>query len=171
MRSTGDPDLDEQLVRFGENMRHARRQAGLSQIDLSQRASLDRAAVSFLERAERAPDLSTIVRVAGALNVKPAALLKGIGPDGSTVRGPRAAGGDPKPAARFGANLRWARERAGISQEALANDAHVDRAAISVFERGKRNPNLRTLLRLARALALPPGVLLRGVEATAPSVR
>jgi transcriptional regulator with XRE-family HTH domain len=163
MRSTGDAELDRQLVRFGENMRAARRRAGLSQIDLSLRANLDRAAVSFLERAERAPDLSTLVRVATAVGVKPAALLGGIGPAGSTVRGPRDSGEHPTPAARFGANLRWARKRVGISQEALANDAHVDRAAISVFERGKRNPNLRTLLRLARALELPPAVLLRGV--------
>jgi transcriptional regulator with XRE-family HTH domain len=166
MRSTGDRDLDEQLERFGQNMREARKQAGLSQIDLSLRASLDRAAVSFLERAERAPDLSTIVRVAGAVGVKPAALLHGVGP-ASTVRGPRCGEDELTPAARFGVNLRWARERAGISQEALANNAHVDRAAISVFERGKRNPNLRTLLRLARALEIPPGVLLRGVGAPA----
>jgi transcriptional regulator with XRE-family HTH domain len=158
--------LDEQLMRFGENMRLARKEAGLSQIDLSLRANLDRAAVSFLERAERAPDLSTIVRVASAVGVKPAALLRGIGPRDCTTRGPRGPGGQElAPAARFGVNLRWARERASISQEALANDARVDRAAISVFERGKRNPNLRTLLRLARALELPPAVLLRGVEA------
>lgn len=163
MRSTGDGELDRQLVRFGENMREARKRAGLSQIDLSLRANLDRAAVSFLERAERAPDLSTLVRVAGAVGVKPAALLGGIGPAGSTARGPRGSGKHATPAARFGANLRWARERVGISQEALANEARVDRAAISVFERGKRNPNLRTLLRLARALELPPAVLLRGV--------
>ncbi len=164
MRSTGDSELDEQLVRFGENMRQARRAAGLSQIGLSVRADLDRAAISFLERAERAPDLSTIVRVAAAIDVKPATLLRGIGPVNSAVRGPRGSADGLNPAARFGANLRWARERAGISQETLANDAHVDRAAISVFERGKRNPNLRTLLRIARALELPPGVLLRGVE-------
>jgi len=152
-------------------MRQARKAAGLSQIDLSLRADLDRAAVSFLERAERAPDLSTIVRIAGAVDVKPAALLKGIGPEDSAVRGPRGVGGALTPAARFGINLRWARERADISQETLANDAHVDRAAVSVFERGKRNPNLRTLLRLARALGLPPGVLLRGVEAAGVSAR
>jgi transcriptional regulator with XRE-family HTH domain len=168
MRSTGDRDLDEQLERFGQNMREARKRAGLSQIDLSLRANLDRAAVSFLERAERAPDLSTIVRVAGAVGVKPAALLQGIGPD-SAVRGPRCGDEELTPAARFGVNLRWARERVGISQEALANNAHVDRAAISVFERGKRNPNLRTLLRLARALDIPPGVLLRGVQVAVPT--
>jgi transcriptional regulator with XRE-family HTH domain len=163
MRSTGDHELDEQLVQFGENIRNARKRAGLSQIDLSLRASLDRAAVSFIERAERAPDLSTIIRVAGAVSVKPSGLLKGIGFDGSAVRGPRSAPDDGTPAARFGANLKWARQRAGLSQEALANEAEVDRAAVSVFERGRRNPNLRTVLRLARALELPPGVLLRGI--------
>lgn len=149
-------------------MRETRRRAGLSQIDLSIRADLDRAAVSFLERAERAPDLTTIVRVARAVGVRPAALLHGIGP-ASGARGPRDPDGELAPAVRFGINLRWARERASISQEALANNAHVDRAAISVFERGKRNPNLRTLLRLARALDVPPAVLLRGVGAVVPA--
>jgi transcriptional regulator with XRE-family HTH domain len=163
MRSTGDAELDGQLVRFGENIRQARKRVGLSQIDLSVRASLDRAAVSFIERAERAPDLSTIIRVAGAVSVKPAALLRGIGFDGVAVRGPRHPAEAVAPAVRFGTNLRWARQRAGLSQEALANEAAVDRAAVSVFERGRRNPNLRTILRLARALQLPPGVLLRGI--------
>jgi transcriptional regulator with XRE-family HTH domain len=165
MRSTGDPELDGQLVQFGQNMRAARRRAGLSQIDLSVRADLDRAAVSFLERAERSPDLSTIVRVANAVGVKPAGLLQGIG-HGPALRGPRQTADHATPAACFGVNLRWARGRAGVSQEALANDAEVDRAAISVFERGKRNPNLRTVLKLARALGLPPGVLLQGMHGT-----
>ncbi len=168
MRSTGDPELDRQLAQFGDNMRQARRQAGLSQIDLSLRSELDRAAVSFLERAERSPDLSTIVRVAGAVGVKPSALLRGIGPR-TAVRGPRQVDTSDTAAARFGINLRWARQRAGVSQETLANEAGVDRAAISVFERGRRNPNLRTVLRLARALELPPGLLLRGVEGVVPS--
>lgn len=163
MRSTGDSELDEQLVQFGENIRNMRKHAGLSQIDLSLRANLDRAAVSFIERAERAPDLTTIVRIAGAVSVKPAALLRGIGVDRPAVRGPRRAPAADTAAACFGANLRWARERSALSQEALANEAGVDRAAVSVFERGRRNPNLRTVLRLARALELPPAVLLRGV--------
>ncbi|HUN77810.1 MAG TPA: helix-turn-helix transcriptional regulator [Solirubrobacteraceae bacterium] len=163
MRTTGDRQLDEQLVQFGENIRQARRGAGLSQIDLSHRSNLDRAAVSFLERAERAPDLSTIVRLARALNVKPSVLLRGVGENQSGVRGPRHGDDGLLPAGHFGINLRWARERMGISQEALANEASVDRAAISVFERGRRDPNLRTVLRLARALEVPPGVLLRGM--------
>jgi transcriptional regulator with XRE-family HTH domain len=163
MRSTGDRELDEQLVQFGENIRAARKQAGLSQIDLSARSSLDRAAVSFIERAERAPDLTTIIRIAGAVSVKPSGLLNDIGVGGRALRGPRRAAASVTAAERFGLNLRWARLRAGLSQEALANEAAVDRAAVSVFERGRRNPNLRTILRLARALEVPPGVLLRGL--------
>jgi transcriptional regulator with XRE-family HTH domain len=163
MRKTGDAEIDEQLLRFGRNIREARERAGLSQ----DRLGLDRAAISFLERAERSPDLPTIVRVAHAVGVKPAALLDGMGvEEAPAARGPRlAAGSRSDPAGRFGANLQWARQRSGISQEALAIAAAVDRAAISVFENGHRDPNLRTILKLARALALAPAALLRGIEA------
>ncbi len=165
VRHTGDHEIDEQVAAFGENMRAARLHAGLSQVTLSQTTQLDRAAISFLERAERSPDLSTLVRIAGALAVAPAALLDGIGSVGSRTSGPPA---DPEtstePASLLGANLRAARKHAGLSQEALAYEAEVDRAAISVYERGGRGPNLRTVLKLARALGLRPAVLFAGVR-------
>jgi transcriptional regulator with XRE-family HTH domain len=165
MRHTGDAEIDSQLHKFGQNLREARQRAGLSQVGLGLKASLDRAAVSFLERAERSPDLPTILRVARATGVKPAALLKDVGPAAAGMRVPRELrAADDDPAGRFGVNLKWARKRAALSQEALAYRAEVDRAAISVFERGRRDPNLRTILKLARALELPPGVLLRGVQ-------
>lgn len=165
MKHTRHPHIDEQVRVFGENMRAARHRAGLSQIGLAEATGLDRAAISFLERADRAPDLSTLLRVAKALKVKPADLLGGIGPADSQVRGPRA---PEKPAAstahHFGMNLRWARARVGLSQEGLAFEAKVDRAAISVYERGVREPNLRTILKLSGALGLRPAALLRGIE-------
>jgi transcriptional regulator with XRE-family HTH domain len=160
MRNTDSPDIDRQLEQFGKNIRSARERIGLSQDKLG----LDRAAISFLERAERSPDLPTVVRVAHAVQVTPAALLKGLGVR-SAVRGPRhAPDAGATPAIFFGANLRWARKRAGVSQEALALKADVDRAAISVFEHGRRDPNLRTILKLAKALEVPPAVLLNGIE-------
>jgi len=154
------------VAAFGENMRAARRQAGLSQVALSEATKLDRAAISFLERAERAPDLSTLVRVARALSTTPAKLLGGVGVApgrGGTLR-PEEEERSGDPGLRFGANLRAARTGAGLSQEALAYEAVVDRAAISVYERGRREPNLRTVLKLARALGLSPVTLLDGVE-------
>lgn len=165
VRHTKDPEIDEQVRAFGENMRAARLRAGLSQVALSQATQLDRAAISFLERAERSPDLSTLVRVADALAVAPAVLLEGIGSTGA-----RAFGSSVEPstrsgsASRLGANLRAARKHAGLSQEALAYEAEVDRAAISVYERGGRGPNLRTVLKLARALQLRPAALFAGME-------
>jgi transcriptional regulator with XRE-family HTH domain len=64
----------------------------------------------------------------------------------------------------LGANLRAARLQAEFSQETLGYEAEVDRAAISVYERGGRGPNLRTVLKLARALQMRPTALLNGVE-------
>lgn len=52
----------------------------------------------------------------------------------------------------FGERLRAIRIRAGISQEALADLADLDRTYISLLERGKRNPSLACVGKLARAL-------------------
>jgi transcriptional regulator with XRE-family HTH domain len=165
VRRTKDPEIDEQVRAFGENMRGARLSESLSQVALSEVTRLDRAAISFLERAERAPDLSTLVRVARALDTTPSNLLHGVGLAPAHMRDQPVAGKDgADPGLRFGANLRAARKAAGLSQEQLAYDAVVDRAAISVYERGGREPNLRTVLKLARALGLSPVVLLDGVR-------
>jgi transcriptional regulator with XRE-family HTH domain len=165
VRHTKDPEIDEQVRMFGESMRAARLRMGLSQVGLSEATKLDRAAISFLERAERAPDLSTLVRVARALALAPAELVDGVGLSGPrTLRHAVAVERLAEPGLRFGANLRAARKGAGLSQEALAYDAEVDRAAISVYERGGREPNLRTVLKLARALHLSPVALFDGVE-------
>jgi transcriptional regulator with XRE-family HTH domain len=156
-----DREIEKQLALFGSNVRAARERLGLAQDKLG----LDRAAVSFLERAQRAPDLPTLLRLAEALRVEAADLLVGIGEGAEHVRAPRHSGEvGSEPAARFGANLRWAREERDMSQEKLALEANVDRAAISVFERGRRDPNLRTIFKLAWTLKLPPAVLVQGVQ-------
>ena len=68
-------DRDALCLRFGENLRRARRLAWLSQDELGQRASLNRTEISKLERGHRAPLLETIVKLAGGLEVDPGALL------------------------------------------------------------------------------------------------
>lgn len=64
--------------RIGENLRRYRKQANLSQEELSFRASLHRTAVGQLERAERTPRADTLVKLAGALAISPGDLLEGI---------------------------------------------------------------------------------------------
>jgi transcriptional regulator with XRE-family HTH domain len=156
--------IAEQILVFGGNLRRARGRAGLTQVQLSVSAPLDRAAISRLECGERAPDMPTLLRLCRALDVTPTDLLRGVG-TGNSVRGTmrHQDGGSGNPAAVFGTNLKWARGRAGISQERLALDAKVDRAAISVYENGGRQPNLRTVLKLALKLEVRPATLLRGI--------
>lgn len=64
--------------RFGQNLRRERLRAELSQESLGHASDLHPTEISRLERAVREPRLSTIVRLARALGVKPAALLDGI---------------------------------------------------------------------------------------------
>jgi transcriptional regulator with XRE-family HTH domain len=62
-------------------------------------------------------------------------------------------------AAAFGKVLRSAREAAGLSQEAIAAEAGLDRTYVSMLERGVRQPTLETLFRLAKAVQLTPSAL------------
>lgn len=60
-----------------------------------------------------------------------------------------------------GRNVRQARKAAGLSQEALADSAGIDRTYVSGVERGVRNPTVTILDRLAKALGVTPADLLR----------
>ncbi|MFI5009128.1 MAG: helix-turn-helix domain-containing protein [Solirubrobacterales bacterium] len=66
---------------------------------------------------------------------------------------------------QFAANLRGFRERAGLSQEALAEACNLHRTEISLLERCKRSPRLETLVILARGLELSSlAELLEGIR-------
>jgi transcriptional regulator with XRE-family HTH domain len=61
----------------------------------------------------------------------------------------------------LGRNVRAARLARGLSQEQLAFEAEMKRTYLSDLERGTRNPSVRALGRLARALGVEPPELLR----------
>ena len=67
------------------------------------------------------------------------------------------------PRATFGANLRSARERAGLTQEALGHRAEFHPTEVNRIERGRRNPGLLTIIKLAKALDVPASDLLTGL--------
>jgi transcriptional regulator with XRE-family HTH domain len=74
-------------------------------------------------------------------------------------------------AERFGENLLAHRRRAGFSQESLAALASLHRTEIGQLERGSRLPKIDTLVRLAGALSVPPGDLLKGMAWTPGNMR
>lgn len=64
----------------------------------------------------------------------------------------------------FGGVLREHRRAAGLSQEGLAHEAGLERTYISFLERGLRQPTLKVIIALARALEAAPSELVREVE-------
>ena len=60
---------------------------------------------------------------------------------------------------KLGARVRELRERRDLSQEALADVAHIGRSYMSGIERGVRNCSTLHLLRIAHALRVRVGEL------------
>lgn len=69
---------------------------------------------------------------------------------------------------QFGHRLREVRQRAGVSQEKLAELAGLHRTYISSVERGLRNISLVNIGRLAEALNVAPADLMPGRTAGGP---
>jgi transcriptional regulator with XRE-family HTH domain len=67
------------------------------------------------------------------------------------------------PLDRFTLNLTRRRRALDLSQEAVAAAAMMDQSQYSRIERGRVDPSIRTLARVARALTTTPSELLRGI--------
>lgn len=57
-------------------------------------------------------------------------------------------------------NLRRLRKAKGLSQDALAFDAGINRTYVGAVERGERNVSLDNIVRLAAAVGVSPAELL-----------
>ncbi len=65
---------------------------------------------------------------------------------------------------KFGLSLKRHRDSAGYSQEKLAELAEIDRTYVSDIERGNRNPGIKNIARLAKALGVTTSELCKGVD-------
>ncbi|MBN8869079.1 MAG: helix-turn-helix transcriptional regulator [Solirubrobacterales bacterium] len=63
---------------FAANLRRHRKELGVSQEELGDLADLHRTEISLLERAERDPRLTTIVKLARVLGITPSELIRDI---------------------------------------------------------------------------------------------
>ena len=154
----------EIAARFGASIARQRRAAGLTLRELGEATELDRSYLHHVEKGERLPRLSLIVKLAGSLNVRCGRLTAGIvwepsvgafriEPDGET----------DTPLARLGQNALRERRRIGVSQQALGARAAIDRSDLVDFENGNRNFRVFTAVRLAAALGVDIAELFSGV--------
>jgi transcriptional regulator with XRE-family HTH domain len=63
---------------FGQAIRAMRNRRGLSQESLALQCGLDRTYISGIERGTRNPSLTNILKLAAALDVRPAELFAGM---------------------------------------------------------------------------------------------
>jgi transcriptional regulator with XRE-family HTH domain len=68
-------------------------------------------------------------------------------------------------------NIRRLRVAKGLSQEVLAVDAEIDRTYVSRLERGRENPTVAVLERLAKALSANIDEFFRAPRAGEPAPR
>lgn len=61
---------------------------------------------------------------------------------------------------KLGQAIRTRRKALGLSQEALADAASIDRSHMGKIERGERNVTLLNVLRIARAMNCRPSEIL-----------
>ena len=62
----------------------------------------------------------------------------------------------------LGGALRDARRQRGLSQEALAVDAEVERSYLGAIERGEVNLTVMVLTKICRELKVKPSAMLEG---------
>lgn len=68
-----------------------------------------------------------------------------------------------EPKQRVGANIKARRAELGITQETAAHRAGLHPVEYARAERGVRDLRVSTIVKIAKALDVPPGDLLRGL--------
>jgi transcriptional regulator with XRE-family HTH domain len=75
------PAKSQVCLNFGRTVRRLRHELDLSQEGLADRANIHRTYIGGIERGERNPTLTMIVRLAEVLEVPPSKLLEVEGPE------------------------------------------------------------------------------------------
>lgn len=69
-----------------------------------------------------------------------------------------------EPEIAFGAVLRELRKQKGLSQEALALEAGIERNYVSLVELGKNSASVKIIFKFASVLGVPPSKLFEMAE-------
>jgi transcriptional regulator with XRE-family HTH domain len=148
---------DPLTVLFGRSLREEREHQKKTTREIARLAGMHASQISRLENGLADPKVSTVVRLARALQVTVSQLIEGRAPPP-----PGADDADHEPAedlildqaayTRLGEALRRERESQGLTQEELALVSGLGRRAVGEVEAGKVTAEFRTWLAVIQAL-------------------
>ncbi len=156
----------EMAARIGANVAFHRQAAGLTLRELGEATEVDRTHLHRIENGRAGLQrLSLIVKLAASLNVRCARVTAGIVWDPSVGKFALEVENDPDTGMkRLGQNVRRARRKMNISQQALGECASMSRGDVVDFEQGSRNFRVFAAVKLAGALGADFAELFSGVE-------
>jgi transcriptional regulator with XRE-family HTH domain len=157
---------EEIAARIGANVSLRREEAGLSQRQFSEATETHFTHLSRIERGKAGvPQMALAMKLAGGLNLRVGFITAGVVWDSTSgsFRVQDALPEEHTPLGRLGQNVRHARRRADLSQQALSDRASISRGDLVDFERGSRNFRIFTVVRIAGALQVGFDEIFAGV--------
>lgn len=154
----------------GPRLRYWREKRGVSLEELADRLTIAPDCLVEVEEGQRRMAMAAWQEAAAFLQVPLEELLQeGPLPEAEPSPQPAAKGGRCETGgqvkARVGATVRALREKKGMTVTDLARSTGLSPAHISEIERGRTAASVATLEKLARALGVSPGALVRSVGA------
>lgn len=135
-------------MEFSENLKTARKKAGLTQDQLAEGCGLATITIRQYECKKREPRYATIKKIAEFLNVSVESLIV------------ETAAGHAKHVSSIGENIRRLRIEHGMTQEQLAVELNTTKSAISKYELNMRAPRYETVDKMASIFRTTTGQIL-----------
>jgi transcriptional regulator with XRE-family HTH domain len=143
----------QELIALGRVIREVRDERRMDPDDLAEAAGIERGQLDAIEAGQFDPPYDVLL-----------ALVRGLGIDAATLVGRTRRPNKGTTDSAFGRRLRKLRTEHGVSQDRLASITGFHRTTISKLELGERDPQLGTILRLARGVGVPPEAFVIGLD-------
>jgi transcriptional regulator with XRE-family HTH domain len=144
----------QELIALGRVIREVRDERSMGADDLAAAASIERGQLDAIEAGQSDPSYDVLL-----------ALVRGLGIEAAALVGRARSPNKGAPDSAFGRRLRKLRKEHGVSQDRLALITGFHRTTISKLELGERDPQLGTILRLARGIGVAPEAFVIGLDA------
>jgi transcriptional regulator with XRE-family HTH domain len=144
----------QELIALGRVIRDVCDERRMDPDDLATAAGIERGQLDAIREGRSDPPYDVLL-----------ALVRGLGINAAALVGRARSPNKGAPDSPFGRRLRKLRTEHGVSQDRLASITGFHRTTISKLELGERDPQLGTILRLARGVGVPPEAFVIGLDA------